>query len=567
MRAVVLLTLSLAPATLGLSQEDLREAYDVEAYRIDVRVDPAQERLSGRVFIELVVTAQELETLEFDADDELHLSRTLLAPGPLPEEGPLEGTVLSGRHAQDRWICDLGSPAERGRRLTVCIEYEGSPGESGRGRGVRWSKDGQTLVDISAQITGAQMWFPCKASRFHPEDRPRRIWINATVPEGLTAAASGRLVRRAAAEPGWVTWRWRHDYPLPTYGIGLAVANYAHTTQELHLPGLDAPVPLETFVLEPYVAAAKMQFQELPELLKVYSEAFGPWPFPLSKVGIAQGSWGTVDHSTLTGYGNTFPAWLGSEGIEDPLARRNRRYDYVLVHQLAHEWWGNAVGAASWRDAWLHEGFATYAEALWVEHLQGRDEADAFLQELAAYLGKDPQLIRTDAAEDGAKALLPVIYIKGAWVLNEARHYLGDDAHFFGALRRFQRKHRYGLATTEDLRKAFEEETGQSWERFFEEWVQGSGVPRLTGEVRFFDDRIEVSVDNESSPTRSFHLPLDLGWTEGGHAVERRLWLEPGPFSQTLPASKPSDVRVLHLSRLLGRHRIDVIEGSGPPKR
>lgn len=145
--------------------------------------------------------------------------------------------------------------------------------------------------------------------------------------------------------------------------------------------------------------------------------------------------------------------------MRDPFAFRNRRFDYVLVHELAHEWWGNAVSAADWGDFWLHEGFATYAEGVYVEHRDGREAADRYFAELRRSVPPRGALYR-GRGRDAGQAYSPVLYGKGGLVLNTLRHYVDDDAAWWEALREFQRRFRYGCATTEDFRAVVEEETG-----------------------------------------------------------------------------------------------------------
>lgn len=562
------LSFLLLPTLALAAQEDPRAAYDVEAYRLDLRIDPAAREVAGTVSIELTVTVEELGRVVLDLSSELEVERTLFARGPLVEDGAARGETIYHEHADDRLECHLPHSVEDGGRVTLAVRYRGHPGRVDRAHGVLWERKkhpGPTLLDISLQNAGAHHWFPCKASRFHPEDRPRRVLVEASVPDGLVAAACGRLVGREQRRPGWTTWRWRHDYPIPTYGIGVAVGSFETVGGQLELPGHEEPVPLRYFVLPEDLPAARVQFADLEELLTVYSRAFGPWPFPDSKVGIVQGAWLTTDHSTLIGYGSSFPAWRRRQGLKDPFEHRNRDYDSILAHQLAHEWWGNSVGAVSWRDYWLHEGFATFAESLWLEHRYGRERADDFFAHLSERLRSDLSLLRPQPVEDARRAFGPVLYLKGAWVLHLARHYLDDDERFFGALRRFQGTHRHDLASTEDLRRALERESeGQDlpfeWGRFFDEWVYGTGAPRLTGRVKAHGDRIEVEVDNDVAAGRSFLVPLDLAWIEDGDEVGKRLWLEPGTYREALPAARPERVRVEGLQRLLGRHRVVVEE-------
>ncbi len=542
--------------------DDPRSAYDVQVYRLDLNVDPDSRRIEGRVWVELSVLKEGLGTIRLDCDQGLALEAVRLHPGPLPKEGAASGPVLPTRRVEAFLDCELPAPARAGQRLCLAITYSGSPGPIGRRHGVRWAtRDGRPLLDLALQNVGAHHWFPCKASQYHPEDRPRRVLLDLTVPEGLVAAGIGRLEGRSSPRPGWVTWHWRHDYPVPTYGVGMVVGRLEEVRGHVSLPGLDEAVPVQCFVRAEHVPAASLEILQLEELLTVYSEAFGSYPFPESKVGIVEGVFLTVDHSTLLSYGSSWPAWLSQQGEVDPLRRMNRGYDFVLVHQLAHEWWGNAVGARSWRDYWLHEGIATFAEGLWLEHLEGRERADEFFLELARPLPPNARLVSAEESPPAGQVFSPTLHRKGAWVLHMVRHYLDDDEVFFASLRRFQERHRYGVAETADLLAVLEEQSGQDWQRFFDEWVYGTGTPRLEGELRITPDEIRVAVENQPATGSSFQVPLDLTWTEGGQERALRLWLEPGPYQFDIAcASPPEGVAVVHLNRLLGRHSVRVVD-------
>jgi len=152
-----------------------------------------------------------------------------------------------------------------------------------------------------------------------------------------------------------------------------------------------------------------------------------------------------------------------------------------------------------------------------------------------------------------------VLHVKGAWVLHMLRHYLDDDQVWWGVLRRFQRDFRYGTASTADFQRVLEAETGDDWSCFFDEWVYGQGYPRLEGVIRVHADSLEIDVQNSESQERCFHVPLDLEWLEDGERKTRRVSLTPGENRIVLPVgSRPSEVRVLHLARLLGRHSVSV---------
>jgi aminopeptidase N len=441
----------------------------------------------------------------------------------------------------------------------VAVRYDGAPRARNDFDGFHWreTEDGRPWIGTSVQGLGAHVWWPCKASFYHPEDKPERVSVNATVPRGLVAVSNGRLTGRHPAGEDHETFHWRHPYPLETYAVTLNVAPYVALEGTLVLPGLEAPVPYAWYVLPASRERALVQFAQVPEILATFSEAFGPWPFPDAKVGLVQTSFWGMEHSTAVAYGSSFPAWIAEHGGKDRYASRNRWFDYILVHELAHEWWGNAVSAADWGDFWLHEGFATYAGGVYVERRDGRETADRFFAEQAAWVHPKAVLYR-GAGTSSKQAFSAAIYSKGACVLNTLRHYLDDDETWWELLRTFQLRHRYGNATTEDLRAVLEELSGRDWSGFFDQWVHGAGYPRLSGRVRAQDGGVLVELEKPASPTGCV-VPLDLAWREGDRRVTRRLWFGPGAHRERIACElPPTEIEVRHLERLLGEHDVRV---------
>lgn len=561
--------LAVACPHLPTAWHDPRDDYDVLAYHLALKVDVLEGELGGAVTIELAPSVAQLDKVRLDVGPALVVRGVR---GGVGRVGAVGGGVAPLYFERDGEVLDvhLAKPSQRGQHVLITLDYSGRPGPLGPWRGVRWrNSDDQPQVDASLQNAGAHLAFPCKSSLHHPEDRPDRVWVDLLVPEGYVGVSNGRLAGSEVVDLGdegkWVRWKWRHEYPVATYGVGLAVGRFQSSETPLHLPGIEGPVPFVTYVRPAHVERARVQFQVVPEILQVYSTAFGPWPFPEAKVGLVDGDFPTVDHSTTIGYGWSYPDWLAERGLDDPNAASNRGYDYALVHQLAHEWWGNSVAARSWSDYWLQEGFATYAESLWLEHLGGRQRSDAFFAALAPKVTRNMRVVPTDRGAPAPLVWGMAIFDKGAWVLHMAREKVGDDELWWRALREFQARFRYRSATTEDLRTTLESVTGTDWSAFFDQWVYGTGFPRLVGRVEVMADHLSVEVDNRTSGGRSFHVHLDLGWREGGEAVFERVELVPGENSIVVPcASRPEDVQVLHLDRLLGIHTLEVVDRTLP---
>jgi len=503
--------------------QDLRAHYDVKDYRIDLLVDPRDQTVRGFSGIRAEVVADSLQTIVVDADSRLWVDSVHWCDGDL--FAPELMRLMQLPFDRERLLIKVSLPRalDRGEIFTLIVRYAGTPLCKDSFNGFQFARtpSGEPWIVTSCQTLGAHTWWPCKASFFHPEDKHQRLLVNVTVPKGLVAVSNGNL-EEERTEGDWTTFRWRNDYPLPTYCVALAIAPYRKIEAQCSLPELQAPLRLKYYVLEQDIDRARREFAVVPELLQFFTEVFGPYPFPQSKFGIAQAPiWG-MEHSTVIAYGNSFPSSLKATD-EDPFAARNQGYDYILVHETAHEWWGNCVTTSTWADFWLHEGFATYAEALWVEHRLGREAYLDFFRTLRRNISSRETLFRP-RAPTSAQAYHTVLYDKGAYFLHMLRRLMWTeeqgDRPFFGAIKDFaiDSRFRYRNASAADFRALCERHHKSSLLKFFQAWLYGSGWPQY--EVKkavLADTRAEINVLCRSRSQFPFEWPLDieLGLADG----------------------------------------------------
>jgi aminopeptidase N len=538
---------------------DRRNDYDVDLYRLDLKVEPQEKRISGRVGVEFVVTSESMSSLVLDIGPALKAEKAWLLDQAL-EKG-WKGKDLKWKQEAASLDIQLGRKAKKGERLSVAIQYSGSP-RGGRFSGFHWAKTptGKPWINTSCQGPGAQSWWPCKASFFHPEDKPDRgMLIEYTVPKGLTAVANGRLLRSKASDDGkWTTWSWRHEYPLCTYSVTMNVAPYVHKKIPLKIKGTGVD-SFEYWVLPENVEKADLQFEDVPGMLAIYAKAFGPFPFPKSKFALVETNFWGMEHSTAVAYGSSYPKWLKKRGKRDRYGSRNRFYDYILIHESAHEWWGNGVSAKTWGDFWIHEGFGTYAEAVYLEGTRGRKEANRWFRTIRGMaMGPKARLFRGKNVNSG-QAYAGVIYYKGAWVLNTLRTYVDDDIVWWKTVRDFNMAFRYKNANTADFQAILEKNTGKKWKRFFDQWIYQAGVPKLTGTIQATKKALVIDIENNTRAGRVYHLPLDITWIEGGKEKKLRLWLEPGQTKKSIPTQKkPKDIHLPTLDHILCGRRIKI---------
>jgi aminopeptidase N len=538
---------------------DPRTDYDVETYRLDLRVDPSTKTLSGVVAIEVLVTAESTDEIVLDLTQDLAVNRVIRLAEPVTAADALAGTAIEFTREAELLRCKLATSAAKGERVRIAVDYAGKPRARDSFTGFHWknTKDGSPWITTSCQDTGSRSWWPSKDSYFHPEDKPARVFENYTAPKGLYAVGNGRLASREVNANDTETFRWVHEYPLETYSVALNVAPYVVVEKKLDIEGTQEPLDFVYYVLPENAEKAALQFRDVEPMLEAYGAAFGPFPFPKSKFALVETSFWGMEHSTAVAYGSSYPAWIAAHGGKDPYAARNKHFDYILVHESAHEWWGNAVSAKSWGDFWIHEGFATFAEAVYLEHVKGREVADLHMREWKGSVGRNSRLYRGDDVDSG-DAYNINLYSKGAWVLQTLRTFISDDAQFFAALRAFNMEYRYANASTADFRAIVERETKAEWKRFFDEWVYGKGYPKLTGSVRIEGDEILVDVTVGATSDTAFHVPLDLEWQTGTEVSKRRVELAPGPNTLRIPAKGASSLRATSLERILCDAQVQV---------
>ncbi len=424
------------------------------------------------------------------------------------EQVLVDGSAASFTHADDVLRIDLPGPGSPGDEREVVITYHGIP-EMGYiwGYDVRFhGEDEVPIVYTSCQPSASRTWWPCK-------DRPDEKFtaeLAFIVPDTMIAVSNGLLTETVPYIGGRMLYRWQHGYPIPAYLVSLTATNFA-SFEDVFVSTTGETMPLTYYAYPEDLEIAQDQWGFTPQAISVLEELFGPYPFLNEKYGMAEYPWsGAMEHQTLSSMGEYF--------FDLP-----ERSDWVVVHELAHQWWGDWVTCGTWRDIWLNEGFATYCEALWAEALGGPDSLHAVMatKKADAFAGPvyDPNFIFNGT-----------VYRKGAWVLHMLRHVMGDDA-FFAALREYGQQHAYGNAVTADLQAVLETHYGASLEWFFDPWVYGEGRPTYGAKWNPLatsasgDTWTRITIWQETSGPQYFTMPIDaVLYLSNGETFECVLW-------------------------------------------
>lgn len=470
-------------------------AYSTHHYALDLSVDPDARTIAGHVDVHAAIV-HPLAWFVLDLD-------TTFTIDEVAWRSDDDWAPLAFERRRGKVWAPFPTMQQPGDTVQVRVHYEGAPRVAPNppwDGGFTWdtTPDGEPWIATSVQTNGADLWWPVKD---HPTDKPDSVAISVRVPSGLTVASNGVLEAETPHPDGTTTFDWFTRQPIAPYNVALNIAPYRVLTDQYESRGGET-VPLYFYVLPHRADDGAELLAQAKEHLKFYEELLGPYPFRGEKYGIAHTPHLGMEHQTIIAYGDDFTD--GPQG-----------FDWIHHHELAHEWWGNMVSVADWRDFWIHEGFGTYMQALYAEAL---GDAEAYRSELSGYREQlrnqrplAPQSPHSTAdiyfMDGPGSTSNHDIYYKGAWVLHTLRWLVGDEV-FFDGLRRFAyptEAHRTATdgsqvrhVTTRDYRTLMEALHGGDLGWFFETYLRQPALPSL---------RVDES---GSTVTLSWDAPLDM---------------------------------------------------------
>lgn len=490
-------------ASSGAPRAPEQLAVVFEAADLQFRVDPKRKSIEGNAALTFRAESP-VDRLAVELDRNLRI-RSI----------EVDGVSLAKRtwsNPEGRLFIPLAKPLAAGETTTVRIRYGGKPHVAKRAPwdgGFVWSKtpSGQPWIATAVQGEGCDLFWPCID---HPLAEPKRVDLHITVPAPLVAASNG-VAMGMDEKNGWRTYHWRTRNPT-TYGIALNIAPYQLMSGEYE-SRFGNTIPLRFYHLAPEAKAREL-FDELSPMLDFYESTIGPYPFADEKLGIAETPHLGMEHQTINAYGNKF-------------AKAPEGYDWLLHHELAHEWFGNQLTNADWDDMWLHEGFGSYMQPLYLRSLYGDRMYFALLHRSRAGIRNRAPLVsgktRTESdvyrLERGGPG--EDIYGKGAWVLHTLRNLIGDDA-FFTSVRRLV----YGTAeprpgnfaprfsSTREFVQLVNDVTSRDYGWFFDAYVYTAALPELISTR----DATGLTLTWKTEQDRPFPMPVEV---RVGDRIER----------------------------------------------
>ena len=455
-----------------------QRAVDVKHYLINLDLYPEQKKIFGDVTISLKINDKQSDRFEINLYDNFKIS----------------DINVNGERADYKQAEKVLSILKKNKEIDsadIRIKYEGTPKSLGFGSFNFEEVDGHLQTYTLSEPIFASTWFPCIDL---PDDKAL-LDIYVTNDSSNISLSNGKLID-VKSNKARRTYHWKTFYPIATYLIAVYSGNYKTFSEKYRSISGDT-LNLSYYALPKNIENAKKDFSGHTSYIKVFEELFGPYPFIKEKYSVAEFWWqgGAMENQTLTGIGSNYIIGL-------------RLSTDMLIHELSHHWWGDAVTPKTWKDIWLNEGFATYSEALYWEKQAG---FSALQSTLSAKFGK---FDHGTLYNPGNALFGPLVYNKGGWVLHMLRKEVGDGV-FFKILKEYFLKYKYGNASTEDFKNLCERISKKNLNQFFNQWIyKGEGIIEIESDWKQVlinkNYNLEIRIKQLQKGYDIYKFPIDI---------------------------------------------------------
>jgi aminopeptidase N len=476
--------------TLRGSYGPYRANNDLLFYDLNIRLNVAEKYLFGYNAIRFKMLSDD-NRIQIDLFDNMQVDSILF-----------EGKKLSYTREFNAVFIDFPETLKAGKIYDIVFHYSGHPKETGRFGGIAFKQDslGNPWIYTACQNIGASLWWPNKDQQ---PDEVDSMKISIAAPSDLVVVSNGRLQSQTDLGDGYTRWDWHVHYPINNYCVSLNIAKYTHFSERLD------DLTLDYYVLPYHLEPAKRQFSQARPMLECFQKYFGEYPFKKDGYKLIEVPYSGMEHQSAVTYGNLFQNgylardWTGV-GV-------STKFDFIIIHESGHEWFGNSVTANDISDAWIQEGWCTYAEGVYVECMFGYEDAIKYFNGYKSKVQNKQPIIGPTAVNHWPTGDQ---YFKGALFLHTLRHVVDDDQGWWAMLRDYAEHFKYKNIYTAEVINFINAYFKHDFSPLFEQYLYHAGIPTL--QVKFEKSRVSFQWKAE---VEDFNMPIKVRANGKAHFI------------------------------------------------
>lgn len=473
--------------TLRGTLNEMRSWFDVTFYDLNIKVDPEKRTISGYNDIHFKVLAEQT-TMQIDLFKNLDVDKLVL------NEKELEFT-----REYNAVFIKIPETLAVGSQQSLRFYYSGKPTVAKNAPwdgGFSWKKDKneKDWFSVSCQGIGASVWWPNKD---HQSEEPDSMRISFAVPNTMIGVANGQP-RDTIKEGDFTRYVWFVENPINNYGVSISGGDYVHFSDS-HVSGKDT-LSLNYYVLSYHLEKAKKHFEQVKPMMKCFEEYLGPYPFWEDGFALIETPFLGMEHQSGIAYGNNYKT--GYNGSDYSMIGLN--FDYIIIHEAGHEWWGNSVTSYDIADMWIHEGICTYSEAIYVECLHGYERAMDYVNAKKRVIGNSQPIIgHYGVNKEGS----PDMYNKGMLIFNTVRHMVDNDKLWFDIIKGMADDYKHAIVTHDTIVNYISKKADMDVTKVFDQYMKHPNIPVLEYKVK--KRRKKILVDYRwKTDVKDFVMPM-----------------------------------------------------------
>ncbi|MGV9004914.1 M1 family metallopeptidase [Flavobacterium sp.] len=495
----------------GLRKE--RTCYDVQRYNLDITVLPNEKKISGSNKIDIKIL-ENTSKIQLDLFENMKIDSIIWNSRNLSYTREFDAVFISFPHN-----------LEKEKKETITFYYHGNPVIARKAPwdgGFVFSNDsqGKDWIAVAVQGTGASLWYPCKDSQTDEPDYGASIKV--AVPSDLMCVSNGRFIGSHKVDKEFTRWDWEVKNPINNYNITLNIGDYVHIHD--NYKGLD----LDYYVLRDNEEKAKIHFEVVKPMMDCFQSKFGEYPFKQDGYKLVETPYLGMEHQSAVAYGNKY--MKGYRGADLSMTGIGLTFDYIIIHESGHEWFGNSITSKDIADMWIHEGFTQYSEIVFVECQLGYEKAMKYANGLKYNVSSDKPIIGNYGVNsEGSGDMYP----KGALLLNTLRHVINDDVKWWKLILDYSNNFRHQIIDTETVIAYFNTESGMNLTPIFNQYLRYTTLPKL--EILQAKNSLKYRWISDDT---GFQMPVEL------IINGTKRWIEPTTAWKTLKIKKADVIDV-----------------------